>query len=172
VISKNAIFASISGIMSLVKDLSGARFLAPLMIVSFGLTACGSSSSAPVYLPSDPAPMSMPAPVAPGIEQAADDYTDAVVATAPDPIYDMAAADLTTAANRETFDVAWVHCHPNVPEHYDVTTWGAASGQATVFTDADGTKDSFELRYEDGKWRWQPTAAELAFYAAPVGDCP
>jgi hypothetical protein len=131
-----------------------------------GLAACG-SEPAPVW--NTPAPMSAP-PVSrpatlgdPAIEQAADDYVDAVVAQAPDALYDMAVKTFTADVDRQTFVAAWTRCNPDKIEHYDVLGWTTEGAQAVVYANADGTRGLFELRLEDGRWRWLPDSK---------GDCP
>jgi hypothetical protein len=103
VISNNAIFSDISGIMhpsdfladAAKRRFSGARFFGWLLIVSFALAACADKPAPAIWLPTDPAPSSEAPLIQPGLEQAADDYVDAVAAGAPDALYDIASKTFT-----------------------------------------------------------------------------
>lgn len=147
----------------MIKASPGIGVIMLLLFVGATASACASEPGEPIYLPS-PAPATIPAPaVAPteGIEQAADDYTDAVVAQAPDALYDLAVDGFKQQVDRQTFVAAWKRCNAEVPEHYDVLSWTAQGTQAVVVTNADGARGLLELTYEDGRWMWQPPSTDV-----------
>jgi hypothetical protein len=165
VISAKTINTAISVIMALPHTtkprFSGTRFPALALIVISALTACGSEPAPPVYIPTLLAPSSEAPLIYPGLEQAADDYVDAVMAGEPNALYDMAAMSFTDVVDRQAFVAGWKRCHPDTPERYDVVTWTAQGGQAVVATNADGVRGLLELRHEGGRWRWVPVIKDI-----------